>query len=272
MNSKERIILKDPDGEIVDKTDTMSDNANDSRTCQRGMDGSTEWGLIEGTCGTANSGGLFGENGIAVHLVKSIVTKAATKAMDELRHVFTVDALQELLTRTIRYAIEDGIERLSACVVEGSAYVSADFTDLTSSGRTGFRAYASADGELVGDVMRYLMGKFEALFLGIGDPYNIDIDSVIYDDVYIGVTVYGGISPPSLLCASTSDKKVLLGIDIRSNLSAVGGLFGCDLGTPKVEAQIGIKNCPKELIPPALGVKKNMTYDYWFIRMTFSSC
>ena len=272
VNSKERIVLKDPDGEIVDKTDTMSDNANDSRTCQRGMDGSTEWGLIEGTCGTANSGGLFGENGIAVHLVKSIVTKAATKAMDELRHVFTVDALQELLTRTVRYAIEDGIERLSACVVEGSAYVSADFTDLTSSGRTGFRAYVSADGELVGDVMRYLMGKFEALFLGIGDPYNIDIDSVIYDDVYIGVTVYGGISPPSLLCASTSDKKVLLGIDIRSNLSAVGGLFGCDLGTPKVKAQIGIKNCPKELIPPALGVKKNMTYDYWFIRMTFSSC
>ena len=272
VNSKEYIVLKDPDGETVDKTETMNDSANDGRTCQRGMDGSTEWGLIKGTCGTANSGGLFGENGIAVNLVKSIVTKAATKAMDELRHVFTMDALQELLTRTIRYSIEDGIQRLAACVVEGSAYVSADFTDLTSSGRTGFRAYVSADGELVGDVMRYLMGKFEALFLGIGDPYNIDIDSVIYDDVYIGVTVYGGISPPSLLCASTSNDKVLLGIDIRSNLSALGGLFGCDLGTPKVKAQIGIKNCPRELIPPALSVKKNMTYDYWFIRMTFSSC
>ena len=273
VNSKERIVLKDPDGEIVDKTDTMSDNANDSRTCQRGMDGSTEWGLIEGTCGTANSGGLFGKDGMAVHIVKDIVTKAATKAMDELRHVYTVEALQELLTRTIRYAIEDGIERLSACVVEGSAYVSVDFTDLTSSGRTGFRAYVAADGELVGDVMRYLMGKFEALFLGIGDPYNIDIDSVIYDDVYIGVTVYGGINPPSLLCASTSKPdKVLLGIDIRSNLSAVGGLFGYDLGTPKVKAQVGIKNCPRELIPAALSVKKNMTYDYWFIRMTFTAC
>ena len=272
LNSKEYLVLKDPDGEIADKTNTMNDSANDSRTCQRGMDGSTEWGLIEGTCGTANSGGLFGKDGMAVNIVKSIVTKAATKAMDELRLVYTVDGLQELLTRTIRYAIEDGIDRLAACVVEGSAYVSVDFADLTSSGRTGFRAYVSADSELVGDVMRYLLGKFEALFLGIDDPYNIDIESAVYDDVYIGVTVYGGISPPSLLCASTSDKKVLLGVDIRTNLSAVGGLFGCDLGTPEVKAQIGIKNCPKELIPPALGVKKNMTYDYWFIRMTFTAC
>ena len=48
--------------------------------------------------------------------------------------------------------------------------------------------------------------------------------------------------------------------------------FGYDLGTPKVKAQVGIKNCPRELIPAALSLKKNMTYDYWFIRMTFTAC
>ena len=46
--------------------------------------------------------------------------------------------------------------------------------------------------------------------------------------------------------------------------------LGHDLGTPKVKARIGITNCPYEVIPKAMGVKKNMTYDLWLLSMTFT--
>lgn len=271
LNSKEYLILKDPDGVESDRTATMGDGDNDSRTCQRSMDGSTVWGMSEGTPDGANSGGLFGQGGIVTSAVKDIVKNAAVRAMGEIRHVYNMEQLQKLLSLTIQYAIDDGIETLSACIVEGSAYVSADFTDLTSSGRCGFRAYIAADSDLAEDLMKFLLGKIEALFLNIEDPYNIDLGSVVYDDVYVGITVYGGIKAPRMLCASTSEDKVLLGVDMRCNIAALGGLFGCDLGTPKIKVQIGIKNCPSEMIPSAMGVKKNMTYDYWFLRMTFAA-
>ncbi len=272
LNSKEYLILKDPDGVESDRSATMGDRDNDGRTCQRSMDGSTVWAMAEGTPGEANHGGLFGTGGLVTTAVKDIVKEAAVKAMGEVRHVYTVEKLQQLITLTIRYALDDGIETLSSCVVEGSVYVSADFTDLTSSGRSGFRAYIAADSDLAEDLMKFLVGRMEALFLNIEDPYNIDLGDVVFEDVYVGITVYGGINPPKLLCASTSGgDKVLLGVDVRCNVAALGGLLGCDLGTPKVKVQVGIKNCPAAMIPSALGVKKNMTYDYWFARVTFSA-
>ncbi|MCQ2079341.1 MAG: lamin tail domain-containing protein [archaeon] len=271
LNTKEYLILKDPDGTEIDRSATMSDGNNDEKTCQRGMDGSTEWSLIEGTPGTANMGGIFGENGIANSVIKDIVKKAAVKAMNELKHVYTVEALEELFTRTVKYAVDDGINRIARSVVEGSIYVSVDFTDLTSTGRSGFRIYVMVDSDIVGDVLKYLIGKAEALFLNIDDPYNINIDSVVYDDVYVGVGVYGGIKAPSFLDKTQKGEKVLMGVDICCNLSSLASLLGDDVGTPKVKAQIGIRNCPYEMIPKQLGVKKNMTYDLWFIRMTFSS-
>lgn len=272
VNSKEYLILKDPDGEEIDRSATMSDSRNDSATCQRAMDGSTEWSLMEGTEDGANKGGLLGTDGILRNVAIDIIKRAAVKAMTEMRHVYSPEALGELITRTVRYAVDDGINRLSSCMVEGSAYVSVEFTDLVSANRTGFKAYLAADKELVGDILKFLLGKIEALLLGIGDPYNIDLGKVLYEDVYLGVTVYGGIKLPEML---KGDKefggKVLLGVDIASNIAAVGGLLGHDLGTPKVKARIGITNCPYELIPKALGMKKNMTYDYWLLSMSFTT-
>ena len=271
VNTKEYIILKDPDGVEIDRSATMSDGRNDDCTCQRSMDGSTEWGLIEGTEEAANKGGLLGTDGILAGVVKDIAKRAAVKAMTEMRHVYTTEDLQELLVRTVKYAVDDGINRIANCLVEGSVYVSVDFTDLASVNHTGFRIYLMVDKDLVGDILKFLLGKLEALFLNIEDPYNIDLGSVVYDDVYLGVSVYGGISAPKFLNGGKEfDGKVLLGADIMANLSAIGGLLGSDLGTPKVKAQVGIRNCPYELIPKALGVKKNMTYDLWFIRMTFT--
>ncbi|MCQ2084750.1 MAG: lamin tail domain-containing protein [archaeon] len=271
LNTKEYLVLKDPDGEEVDRSATMSDGANDNKTCQRGMDGSTEWSLIKGTCGERNVGGLFGENGMATNIIKNIVEKAALKAMTELRHVYTVEALQDLLTRTVLYAVDDGINRLANCMVEGSIWVSADFTDVSSTGHYGFRTYVMVDKEIVGDILKYLLGKAEALFLGISDPYNIQIETIQYDDVYVGMSVYGAIKPPKLLCASkSSEDKVMIGSDISCNISGLAGLFDCDIGTPKVKSQIGIKNCPYEMIPKSMGMKKNMTYDYWFMRIVFT--
>ncbi len=270
LNSKEYLILKDPDGEEVDRTEKCTDSYNDGRTYQRIVDGSTKWAMAEGTPGAANNSGIFSKDGVGTELVMDIVKTAAVKAMTEMKHVYTVEALEELFTRTVKYAIDDGIDRISSCIVEGSIYVSVDFADLTSTGRSGFKIYVSAGSELVKDVLQYLLGKAEALFLNIDDPYNINIDSVVYDDVYVGISVYGGIKLPTKISAAT-DQKVTLGVDIAVNLSAVGGLFGCDLGTPKVKASIGIKNCPYEIIPQTLNVKKGMIYDYYFMTLTFTA-
>lgn len=270
LNSKEYLILKDPDGAEMDRTDKCTDSKNNSRTFQRLTDGCTKWGMAESTRGESNNAGIFTKDGVGTQIVLDIVKTAAVKAMTEMKHVYTVEGLEQLFTKTIQYAIDDGIGRISECVVEGSIYVSVDFTDLTSSGRSGFKAYVSAGSEFAGDVLKYLLGKAEALFLNIDDPYNIDIDSVVYDDVYVGVSVYGGIKLPAKMSAST-DEKVTLGVDIAVNLSAIGGLFGCELGTPKVKASIGIKNCPYEVIPSALKPTKNMTYDYYFMTVKFTA-
>lgn len=271
VNNKEYLILKDPDGTEVDRSATCSDTSNNGKTCQRVVDGSTKWGLAEGTPGTANQGGIFSRDGVAADIVKETVKKAAVKAMTELRHVYTVEALEELFTRTVKYAIDDGIKMLSNCIVEGTVYVSVDFTDATGSGRTGFKTFVKVDKDFAGDILKYLLGKAEALFLNIADPYNIDIGKVVYDDVYLGISVYGGMKAPARLTAAKTDGKVLMGVDVAANLSAVGGLFGKDLGTPKVKADVGIKNCPYELIPKALGMKKNMEYDYYFMSLTFTA-
>ena len=271
VNSKEYLILKDPDGVEIDRSATMTDSRNDGATCQRAMDGSTDWSLMEGTEDAANKGGLLGTDGILRSVVVDVVKRAAVKAMTEMRHVYSSEALAELISRTVRYAVDDGINRLSSCLVEGSAYVSVDFTDLVSANRTGFRVYLAADKELVGDVLKFLLGKIEALLLGIGDPYNIDLGKVLYEDVFLGVTAYGGIKLPKMLNGNKEfGGKVLLGVDIAANIAALGGLLGHDLGTPKVKARIGITNCPYEVIPKAMGVKKNMTYDLWLLSMTFT--
>lgn len=271
LNSKEYLILKDPDGVEMDRTEKCTDSSNNGKTFQRVIDGSTEWSMAQGTPGEANSGGIFGRDGVGTEIVMDIVKTAAVKAMTEIKHVYTVEALEELFTRTVKYAIDDGIDRISNCIVEGSIYVSVDFTDLTSSGRSGFKIYLSVGSDFVGDILKYILGKAEALFLNIEDPYNIDIDSVVYDDVYVGVSVYGGLKLPSSMTAVSTDKKVLLGVDVAVNLSAIGGLFGSDLGTPKVKASIGIKNCPYEMIPKALSPKKGMIYDYYFMTLTFTA-
>ena len=89
--------------------------------------------------------------------------------------------------------------------------------------------------------------------------------------MFLGVTAYGGIKLPKMLNGNKEfGGKVLLGVDIAANIAALGGLLGHDLGTPKVKARIGITNCPYEVIPKAMGVKKNRTYDLWLLSMTFT--
>ena len=265
-NSGESLTLVDPDGSIISVTPTKSDSYNDGRSCQRGADGSTEWVMCQSTRGEKNCGGLLGEDGILHSVAVNIVKEAAVEALKEIGDVNDTDSLAALLQLTASKAIDKGIDALSDCLVEASIFVTVELTDLTSSGRAGFTAYVKADERLAEDLLRYVIGKAGSMLLNIEDPYGIDLGESLCNGVFVGITVYGGVSAPSFL--DIGNTKVTLGIDVSCNASLIGSVIGKDLGTPELEAGVVIRNCPSAAIPAGLSHDSSMQSDLWLLRLS----
>jgi len=269
MNRGEYLILRDADGTEQDRTPTRSDDHNDGRTCQRGADASTEWVLASGTPDARNTGGLIGTDGLLAAQVIEIFASAAAKAMGQMKQLNSVADLANYFKLTMQYALDDGLERLSSCLIEASVFVSADVADVSGSGRAGLRLALSAGEELASDLLRLLIGRAEELFLHIADPYSINLGTAVAEDVYLGITVYAGIEPPQFLGElGDSFPDLRLGADVACNLAALGRAFGDDLGTPTVTAGVRILDCPNAMVPAVLSPDKTMKSDLWLLRLT----
>lgn len=268
-NSNERLILMDRDKKIVDEISRFSDRDNDSKTYQRAADCSTEWGMYEGSKGTGNTSGTFGKDGIFMKDVADIMKNAAKRAMGELKHVTDVGGLSDLFTRTMQYALDDGIDRLSSCLVEASVFVSVEIQDITGTGCTGFEVYVKAGKEMAEDALKYLVGRAESMLLDIEDPYGVDLGTAACDDIYLGVTAYTGTAPPKFLPSSTIVRDVTVGLDVACNVSAVRSVLGDEGdGTWNMRAGVVIRGCPNGLIPSGLGADETMDSDLWLMRVS----
>ncbi len=269
-NSGERLTLYDTDGKCRDRTPEFSDRSNDSNTYQRETDGYTGWGFHEESPGESNTGGILGKDGIVISTAADILKDAAVKAMKELKHVTDTAGAGELFSLTMQYALDDGIDRMADFLVEASVYIEAEIADLTGTECTGFRIYVSAGKEMAGDILRYLVGRAESMFLDIEDPYGVDLGTAVSDDIYLGVTAYTGIRPPSSIAEHKGIDSLTAAIDMQCNISALKSVLGDGGGTWNVRAGIVIRGCPYNAIPDSLDADDSMDSDLWLIRASFS--
>lgn len=267
-NSKENVILKDTDGNEIDKTPKKSDSYNDGRTWQRTTDASTEWTFSEGTQDSENGGRLPG-SGIMKTQMIGILKDAAKKTMDDMGDLKNLTDLSDFFEKMMQSAITSGIEAIASCIIEASIFASLELRDASSTGCTGLRIALSVDSQFVEDGLKCIVGELESILMNIENPYGLEPKTVFTDNMYLNVTVYTGMATPGMLKNASDYPKVKLGVQIGTNVSGLCRILGHEEGTWSVSAGVVILDCPSEIIPSALGVDKAMSSDLWLIKATF---
>ncbi|AMK14239.1 cell surface protein [methanogenic archaeon mixed culture ISO4-G1] len=260
------LILRDPDGVMVDRTGTHKDNGDDSGTWQRSYDGSTEWEFRESSQGQSNGSFLAGTL-IAIDEAKELVMKSVTSAFSEVGPITDLESLQDVVKTAVKNAVDRIIKKVAGCFVEASVFVKVDVRDPTSTMSTGIRVALRCDNGLVEDVMKYIAGKIEAVAMSMNNPYKIDGVAMFTDNIDLEVTVSTGIQYPHILAREVEElPNVILGATFRANISALSRIISFDVGRPEVECGIRIIDCPLEVIPSKLSPKKGMDHDLWLLR------
>jgi hypothetical protein len=267
--SGEYVTLKDPSGEVVDKTPAKKDTANDERSWQRAADGATEWVFAPSTPGTANCGGLVGGEMIRAQVL-SILKESAVKTMGKFGSLKSIPDVSEFFKIAIQDAISTAIERLAGMLVEAAIFISIDITDATSTACAGMRAALSIDSGMVDEGLKYLIGEIEALLFSMENPYGLKPKEVLAENLRLGVTVYAGMTSPKFLKSLESHPKAKIGVRVDSNVAGLTRLAGKDTGKWEVEAGVLIMGCPAAAIPPMFKADKTLESDLWLLRMTFS--
>lgn len=269
LSAGECVILRSPSGAEVDKTPAKKDSANDSRTWQRVADGAMDWTLAEGTPGTSNCGGLFGGEMVKAQIIK-IIKDSAVKTMGKMKSLKSTDDLGEFFKVAMMDAVDTGIEMLAACLVEASIFVSIDITDTSSTLCAGVRIALSIDSGFIEDGLKYLAGEIESILLNIENPYGLKPIEILTDNLYLGVTIYMGITSPSFLKDIEAYPNVRLGVHISTNVSGLCRIIGADIGKWKVTAGVIIMDCPTPLLPSSQKADLTLESDLWLIRATFT--
>jgi len=270
LSAGESVTLKSPDGTEVDKTPAKKDSSNDSRTWQRVADAALDWTFAEGTPGTTNCGGIFGGEMVKAQIIK-ILQNSAVKTMNKMKSLNSTDDLAQFFKVAIRDAIDTAIGMLASCLVEAAIFVSVDITDATSTLCTGVRVSLFLGSGFIEEGLKYLVGEIEALLMNVENPYGLKPKEVLTDNLYLGVTVYMGLTSPKFLKNVDAYPKVKLGIHINCNMSALCRLVGSDTGKWKVTAGVLIMDCPTPLIPSMLKPNLTLESDLWLLRATFTS-
>jgi hypothetical protein len=270
LSSGEHVILRSPDGLEVDKTPEKKDSKNDDFTWQRVADGAIDWTFADGTPGTGNCGGLVSGEMVRTQVLK-ILKDSAVKTMGEMKKLTSTGDLSEFLKAAIHHALTSGIEMLAGCLVEASVFVSLEITDVSSTVCTGVRVALFIDSGFVEDGLKYLVGEIESILLNIENPYGLRPKEVLTDNLYLGVTVYTGMTSPRFMKNTETYPNVRLGVHINSNVSGLCRIVGSDIGEWKVTAGVIIMDCPSAVIPSSQNADKTLESDLWLLRATFTS-
>ncbi len=264
----EGLTLKDAEGNIIDKTGVKKDTNDDGKTWQRSYDGASQWEFKEGTMGNSN-GSYISSNFLTAEVAKELLLDSLHDAFSKVDSVTDAESLQNLLNETIKSAVNTVINKVAACLTEASIYVKVDVKDLTSTASTGLRIALRCDSDLVKDVLKFIAGKLEEMFLNIKNPYRIDPVSMFTDNIDLEVTFETEIKNPDMFSTAFDElPKADLGVTFRTNLSALTQIFGKDTGKPSVECGIRFIDCPIEGIPSRLSPKSGMDHDLWLIRVS----
>ena len=263
----EAVVLKDPDGNEIDRTPTEKDGSNDGMTWQRSFDGSTEWVFAEGTQGRTNSP-YPGSSLVSAAELKDAVWTAVEKSFDRVGTITDLESLQEFVQHLVRYTLEELIDAVAGRILEASVFVSLDVGDMASVSETGVRVALRTDGDLAVDVLRYVTGKLMELVLGTENPYSIDPVGMFTENIDLEVTVHTGVGFPEVLSDGADLPEMDLGVTFRTNLAGITRLAGSDTGRPEVVMGIRAIDCPELAIPSRLSPKDGMEHDLWLMMLT----
>jgi len=266
----EGLTLKDPDGNVVDKTGVRKDNSDDNKTWQRSYDGSSQWEFKESTMGASN-GSYLSAKFLTAEVAKELVLDSLHDAFNKVEAVTDFDSLQEVLNETVKSAIETVIKKISGCLVEASVFVKVDIKDMTSTASAGIRVALRCDSDLAEDVLKYIAGNLEEMALSIKNPYKIDAVSMFTDNIDLEITYDTKIQYPGIFSRAFEElPEADLGITFRTNISALTQIFGEDTGKPWVECGMRFIDCPTAAIPARMSPKSGMNHDLWLIRMNIT--
>ena len=263
----EAVVLKDPDGNEVDRTPTKKDTSNDGQTWQRSFDGSTEWVFADATQGRSNSP-YPGSGLVSAKELKDSVWTAVEKSFDRIGTITDLDSLQEFVQHLVRYTLEELIGVVAGRIVEASVYVSVDVSDASSTASAGARVALRADGDLVEDVLRYITGKIVELVLRAENPYSIDPVGMFTENIDLEITFHAGVGFPEILSDGADLPQMDLGFTFRTNLAGITRLLGTDTGRPEVQFGIRAMDCPEAAIPSKLSPREGMDHDLWLMLVT----
>jgi hypothetical protein len=264
------LILRDSTGMQIDKTPKKVDDANSEYTWQRIGDAATEWSFMSGTKGTANGGGIIGGEMMKA-VVLDIIKDSASDAFEEMgSEIKSFEDLGMFFETMARNAIDRAIETIAGCLVEACVFVSLDVSDYSGSIGGGIKVSLYADGGLVEDALKWLVGQLEAMIFNVQNPFGMCALEVLTDNISVRANVHVSISAPSFLDRDEST-KVDIGVSVSCNLSGLCNLFGNSIGKWKVVAGVVIENCPYALIPSGLEADRSMSSDLWLMRAVFGA-
>lgn len=265
----ESLVLKDPDGNEVDKTPTMRDTANDLQTIHRKFDGSTEWTFGKGSMGESNGSAVVSEL-ITAADAKDIVWYGVQKAFEDVGSITDIDSLTEFIRSLVKNTVDRTIKHVSGRILEASVYVNVGVSDLTSSASGRLRLALRTDSDLASDTLKAIAGRVESLILGIKDPYRIQPDRIIPEDVDIEMCLGMEVGFPKLLCKTSDIPRICGDVVFRANLASLTRIIGIDTGKPSIDCGIRFDDVPTEAIPSIMKPNKKMSHDIWLFRLTVS--
>jgi hypothetical protein len=261
------VLLKDPDGTEVDKTPTKKDSGNDGNTVQRKFDGSTEWVFEKGSIGSSNGSGLIDEL-MTAEDVRDIVWHGVQKGFEEVGSITDIDSLARFIQSLVYNTVDNAIDHVCGRIVETSAYVSIDVSDITSSASGRVHLALRTDSDLASETLKLIAGRVQALVFGIKDPYNIDPETIVPDNVGLEICIGMRVGFPKLLSKTGDLPEVLGEVVFRANLSSMSRLLGSDTGSPQVDCGIRFMDVPPEIIPSIMKPNKKLSNDIWLFRLT----
>jgi len=268
LKNGEILTLKSPEGDVVDKTPSLPDSANDSMTWHRVYDGSTEWEFGEGTPETRAPRQITGSF-LSIAALKEIAWDSVVNAFSKVGSITDPASMQRLIELIVKSIIDEVIDRAVSRLVEASLFLEVDVEDLSGSASGGVRIALRADESLARDILRYIAGKFEEIVLGFSNPYKIDPVRMFTENIDLEVTVHARIGYPQFLSRTTEAlPQADLGVTFRANIAAISSVLGVDTGKPSIECGIRFIRCPAVAIPPALSPDPDMDHDLWLVRCT----
>jgi len=266
----EGLVLKDPEGVVIDKTGIRKDGDDNGNTWQRSYDGSGDWEFRKASMGETN-GSYISAGLLSLESAKDIVVGSVTDAFGKVGSITDMESLQEIIRLSVKYSVEKVIKHVAGCLVEASVFLKVDVMDPSSTASTGIRVALRCDSELVEDVLKYIAGKVESIALSMKNPYKIDAVTMFTDNIDLEVTFDTKVQYPKLLAKAVEElPKVDLGITFRANISALSQVFGKDLGKPEVECGIRVIDCPMAIIPSKLSPKEGMDHDLWLMKVVIA--